>query len=163
MFIFTIAELPLTKLIKMPVAIKKAIPADVNLIAPLFDAYRIFYQQVPNEKAAAVFLQERLTNGESVIFIAFINGFAAGFCQLYPIFSSVGLQRTWLLNDLFVSEKYRGIGLATALLQQAKTFGTETGAQWLLLQTAVDNITAQYVYVKNGWKKVNDLFYELPL
>jgi GNAT superfamily N-acetyltransferase len=147
----------------MPVQIKKAAAEDVKLIAPLFDAYRIFYNQPGDEKAAAVFLQDRLTNNESVIFIAFTDDIAVGFCQLFPIFSSVGLQRTWLLNDLYVHENARGKGVAAALLQQAKEFGTTTNARWLLLQTGADNFTAQSVYEKNGWKRVGDYFYELPL
>jgi GNAT superfamily N-acetyltransferase len=147
----------------MPVQIKKAAAEDVKLIAPLFDAYRVFYNQPSNEKAAAVFLQNRLTNNESVIFIAFADDIAVGFCQLFPIFSSVGLQRTWLLNDLYVNENARGKGVAAALLQQAKEFGIATDARWLLLQTGADNFRAQSVYEKNGWKRVGDFFYELAL
>ncbi len=147
----------------MLVEIKKAIPEDVKYAAPLFDAYRMFYKQPSNIKAATDFLLERLTNNESVIFIAFTGGNAVGLCQLYPIFSSVGLQRTWLLNDLYVDANARGQGIAAALLQQAKEFGMETNARWLLLQTGANNVTAQSVYEKNGWKRVEDYFYELGL
>ncbi|MGC4103979.1 N-acetyltransferase family protein [Ferruginibacter sp.] len=147
----------------MPVEIRKALTADVKLVTPLFDAYRVFYQQPSNVQAAADFLQQRLDNAESVIFIAMVDGVAAGFCQLFPIFSSVGLKRTWLLNDLYVNETARGKGVASALLQQAKEWGLETNSRWLLLQTGADNITAQSVYEKNGWKRVGDYFYELPL
>ena len=147
----------------MPVEIKIALVKDVKQIAPLFDAYRMFYKQAPNEKAAADFLSARLMNNESTIFIAYIDGIAVGFCQLFPIFSSVGLKRAWLLNDLYVNEEARGKGVAAALLQQAKKFGIETNAGWLMLQTGADNITAQSVYEKNGWNRVGDYFYELPL
>jgi GNAT superfamily N-acetyltransferase len=147
----------------MPVEIKKASIEDVNQIAPLFDAYRVFYKQPSDIKAATDFLQQRLSNQESVIFIASIDGNAAGFCQLFPIFSSVGLKRAWLLNDLYVNEEARGKGIATALLEQAKEYGLETNARWLMLQTAADNIAAQSVYEKNGWNRVGDYFYELPL
>jgi GNAT superfamily N-acetyltransferase len=147
----------------MPVEIKNASIGDVNQIAPLFDAYRVFYKQPSDIKAAADFLQQRLSNQESVIFIASIDGNTVGFCQLFPIFSSVGLKRAWLLNDLYVNEAARGKGIAAALLQQAKEFGIETNARWLMLQTGADNITAQSVYEKNGWNRVEDYFYELPL
>ncbi len=153
----------ITKLSKMLVEIKKATLEDVKFAAPLFDAYRLFYKQPSNIEAATDFLQERITNNESVIFIAFADGNAVGFCQLYPIFSSVGLQRTWLLNDLYVDANARGQGIAAALLEQAKDFGIETNARWLLLQTGADNVTAQSVYEKNGWKRVEDYFYELGL
>jgi GNAT superfamily N-acetyltransferase len=147
----------------MPLQITKATIQDVNIIAPLFDAYRIFYKQASNIAAAQQFLTERLANNESVIYIALKDGVAVGFCQLFPIFSSVGLKRTWLLNDLYVAATARGGGVATALLAQAKQFGIDTNARWLLLQTTADNTTAQSVYEKNGWVKLSDYFYELGL
>jgi ribosomal protein S18 acetylase RimI-like enzyme len=147
----------------MLVEIKKALLEDVKYAVPLFDAYRMFYKQPSNIEASTGFLQERLTNNESVIFIAFADGNAVGFCQLYPVFSSVGLQRTWLLNDLYVDANARGRGIAAALLQHAKQFGMQTSARWLLLQTGANNFTAQSVYEKNGWKRVEDYFYELGL
>jgi GNAT superfamily N-acetyltransferase len=147
----------------MLVQIKKATKEDIISIAPLFDAYRIFYKQPSDIVAATAFLQERIHHNESVIFMALLNGITVGFCQLFPIFSSVGLQRTWLLNDLYVHEDARGKGVAATLLQYAKEWGMQTKARWLLLQTGADNTTAQSVYEKNGWKKVDDFFYELPL
>lgn len=147
----------------MSLQIKKAAVEDVSALAVLFNSYRVFYKQASDINAAGNFLSERLQRNESVIFMAALDGAAIGFCQLYPIFSSVGLQRTWLLNDLFVSEAARGKGVAAALLQKAKEFGIETNARWLLLQTGADNSTAQLVYEKNGWQRVTDLFYELPL
>src|SRR5438445_11335046 len=114
----------------MPVEIKKALLQDVKQIAPLFDAYRVFYKQASDVDAAADFLQQRLSNNESVIFIGFVNDIAVGFCQLFPIFSSVGLKRAWLLNDLYVNEAARGKGIAAALLKQAKKFGMENDARW---------------------------------
>jgi GNAT superfamily N-acetyltransferase len=73
------------------------------------------------------------------------------------------MQRTWLLNDLFVSETARGRGAATALLIAAKDFGKKTNSKWLLLQTQTDNFTAQKVYEKNGWIKESDFFYRADL
>ncbi len=68
-------------------------------IAPLFDGYRQFYGQKTDLKAAHDFLEERLKKGESVIFFIKINGEAAGFTQLFPIFSSVSMERSWLLYN----------------------------------------------------------------
>ena len=147
----------------MSVEIKKAGIENIPDAVPLFDGYRIFYKQSSDEKAAADFLQERISKDESVVFLAYVNKIPVGFCQLYPLFSSVGLQRTWLLNDLYVHENARGQGVAAALLQKAKEFGTETNARWLMLETAADNFTAQSVYEKNGWKKSEGFFYEMKL
>jgi GNAT superfamily N-acetyltransferase len=152
-----------TKLHKMSLQIKRAIESDIWAIVPLFDAYRVFYKKDSDIVAATKFLTDRIQKDESVIYIAETEGVAVGFCQLYPIFSSANLKRTWLLNDLYVAESARGKGVATALLQAAKAFGWDTEAKWLLLQTGADNKTAQSVYEKNGWQRVTDFFYEMPL
>jgi GNAT superfamily N-acetyltransferase len=147
----------------MPLEISKATPEDVAAIAPLFDSYRMFYKQTSDITAAINFLMERIEKNQSVIFVAEESNEVVGFCQLFPIFTSVGLQRTWLLNDLFVTENARGKGVATALLKRAEAFGKETLSKWLLLQTTADNKTAHSIYEKNGWLKLSDYFYELPL
>lgn len=143
--------------------IKRVTKEDVAMVALLFDAYRCFYQQPSNLPAAFEFLDQRISNNESVIFLAILENEAVGFAQLYPVFSSVSLRSAWLLNDLYVAEHARKQGIGEALLQQAKQFGMETRAKYILLQTADDNYTAQSVYEKNGWIKMHDFFYEYPL
>ena len=135
----------------------------LNELAPLFDAYRVWYHQTSDIESAKVFLRDRIQNNESVIFIAYDENSAVGFTQLYPIFTSVGMQRAWLLNDLFVHDSARGKGIATQLLEAAKQHGRNTEAKWLMLQTGNDNYTAQALYQKDGWQKVRDIFYEYAL
>ncbi len=147
----------------MPLDIKKVTLSDVSSVALLFDAYRVFYHQQSNLPAAFDFLQQRVSNNESAIFIAVMENEPVGFVQLYPVFSSVQMKKSWILNDLFVAEAARNQGVGEALLQQAKQFARETGAAYLLLQTASDNYRAQSVYEKNGWLKAPDFFYEFPL
>jgi|SRR5215831_1599050 len=147
----------------MNIEICKASLADVETIAPLFDSYRMFYQQASDEKSALQFISERLKQNESVIFIAFIRDKAVGFVQLYPIFSSVSMKRAWLLNDLYIHVSARNKGVATALLDAAKEFGKSTNSKWIMLQTANDNYSAQALYKKNGWRKETDLFYVFDL
>lgn len=143
--------------------IKRVTKDDVSAVALLFDAYRGFYQQPSNLPAAFDFLEQRIAKDESVIFLAILKGEAVGFVQLYPIFSSVQMKAAWLLNDLFVTDAARRQGVGEALLQQAKQFGRETNAAFLLLQTADDNYRAQSVYEKSGWIRTQDFFYEYPL
>lgn len=95
--------------------------------------------------------------------MALVAGEVVGFVQLYPIYSSLGMQRAWLLNDLFVTEKSRKQGIAKSLLAAAKNLGLETNARYLMLQTAYNNFNAQALYKGNGWIKQTDFFYELPL
>ena len=139
--------------------IRRVKKKDVEKLSVLFDKYRVFYKQSSDIDNAKSFLKKRMKRKESVIFVAEERKELIGFTQLFPIFSSVSMKRTWLLNDLYVNEKARGIGAATKLLEAAKQFGIETGSKWLLLQTAADNFTAQKMYEKNGWVKETDFFY----
>ena len=128
--------------------IRAAKKKDLEQLSILFDKYRIFYKQMSDVKGSKEFLRKRMKRKESVIFVAEERKQLIGFTQLFPIFSSVSMKRTWLLNDLFVNESSRGKGAAPALLNAAKEFGAETNSKWLLLQTASDNSTAQKVYEK---------------
>ncbi|MCZ6593299.1 MAG: GNAT family N-acetyltransferase [Bacteroidetes bacterium] len=122
-------------------------------LVPLFDGYRIFYRQASNQDAVKNFLEERFQKKDSVIFIALDDeGNGLGFTQLYPSFSSVFMQRVYILNDLFVSEKARGQGIGEALIEYAKQFAREMGSKGLTLETAIDN-PAQNLYKRLGWVK----------
>jgi len=147
----------------MALDVKRVTAADVSSVALLFDAYRVFYSQSSSLQGAFDFLEQRIANNESAVFLALMNNEPVGFVQLYPVFSSVQMKKAWILNDLFVTESARNNGIGEALLQQAIQFGRETGAAYLLLQTASDNYRAQSVYEKNGWIKAQDFFYEYPL
>jgi GNAT superfamily N-acetyltransferase len=133
---------------------------ELNDLIPLFDDYRVFYGQVSDRAGAEKFLSERLQLNDSVIFMAFEGEAALGFTQLYPIFTSVGMKRSWLLNDLFVTPAARKKGIATLLLERAKKHGRDSASGWLLLSTGVANTSAQSLYENNGWQRVNDFYYE---
>jgi GNAT superfamily N-acetyltransferase len=146
-------------------AIIRATVADTDDLAPLFDAYRVFYGQPADLDLARSFLLERLRTGESVVFIARdAVGAAVGFTQLYPSFSSSGCARIFILNDLFVAPQARKRGIGLALLRTAADLGRSAGAIRLTLLTAVENHTAQSLYQAAGWRR-SDAFltYNLPL
>jgi GNAT superfamily N-acetyltransferase len=143
--------------------LRTATIGDLEPLAILFDGYRIFYKQHSDIEGAKKFLRERIEKEESVIFVAEEENELLGFTQLFPLYSSVGMKRTWLLNDLYVAANARKRGVAASLLQKAKEFGVITNSRWLLLQTSADNFTAQSVYESNGWQRVTDFFYEMPL
>jgi GNAT superfamily N-acetyltransferase len=120
----------------MEVTIRRATADDIEGIAKLFDAYRVFFGQDSNLSLAQEFLEDRLSNSEFVIFCAHTSdGRCAGFAQLYPRFSSVSAELIWILNDLFVSESVRGMGIGTKLLSEIEAFGKKTRAKGILLAT----------------------------
>jgi len=139
--------------------------AHLDGLAVLFDAYRVFYRTPSDLEAARRFLNDRLTNGDSVILVAKLPGAdgLAGFTQLYPTFSSVRMRRVWTLNDLFVAEHARGQGVARALMEAARLFAVSTGAAGIELATERTNTSAQALYDALGYEQDSFLHYALTL
>ncbi|MCF6411710.1 GNAT family N-acetyltransferase [Pseudalkalibacillus salsuginis] len=140
----------------------KATLKELDKVAALFDKYRVFYGKPSDYEAGKAFLKERLEKEESVIYLALDKDesmTAIGFVQLYPIFSSVGLKRQWLLNDLYVDKRSRRQGIGEKLLSKAKELSYQSGSAGILLETAEDNISAQQLYEKVGYKKDIEHFY----
>jgi GNAT superfamily N-acetyltransferase len=131
----------------------KASLEDVPLVAPLFDAYRVFYGQPSDLKLAETFLCDRLKAGESVIFFCRCSSSNSviGLTQLYPAFSSVTAGRIWILNDLFVCPTARRLGVARMLVQAAHNHAYETRAVRVVLSTAHTNEAAQALYESLGY------------
>jgi len=133
--------------------LRRAVPDDVDALAPLFDAYRRFYEQPGDVARASAFLHARLERGESVIFVAEAEGAAVGFCQLYPTWCSVAAAPIFVLYDLFVDAGERRAGVGRALMLAAQAFGREAGAVRLDLTTARANARAQALYESLGWER----------
>jgi ribosomal protein S18 acetylase RimI-like enzyme len=145
-------------------SVRRAGPADLDAVARLFDLYRQFQKQASDPAGARAFIGERVERGESVIFLAEDANGALGFAQLFPSFSSVGMTRTFTLNDLYVTIEARGRGVATALLDAAAEFADGEGASRLILLVATDNAAAEALYVREGWRREDSFFiYLLPL
>lgn len=142
--------------------IYRATAAQLELLVPLFDGYRVFYKQASDYEAARLFLGARLAQNDTVIFLAELGGKAVGFTQLFPSFSSVSVKQLWILNDLFVAPEVRRGGVARALLERARDYALETQAKGLVLSTEIDSKSAQSLYEALGWRRI-DAFYTYQL
>ncbi len=154
-------------------AIRTATLADLEALAPLFDAYRQFYEMPADIPLAKRYLGERLSRDESVILLAQPSTDMAnstpdatlawsapsanseqvllGFCQLYPTFCSVEAKPTYTLYDLYVTPGARGLGAARALMLAAEDQALSAGKARLDLSTARNNHSAQRLYESMGW------------
>ncbi len=149
----------------MALTVRQATQSDLPQLSILFDQYRTFYQQPSDVKKANAFLTERLLKDQSTIFVALDTGETLlGFVQLYPIFSSVSAQSSLLLNDLFVHQDARKLGVGRALMDAAKELAHQQGDVWIMLQTTRENQPAQRLYESLGYQKDNQcLYYYLPI
>ena len=137
--------------------IKQINLSDSHLVIDLFNKYRVFYKQESDKKLASKFISDRLKKSESIIFVALIpdNGqiIPAGFTQLYPKYSSVRATKNWILNDLYVDAEFRKQGIGESLVKAAMEFAKGRDANFVQLETAKDNYTAQKLYEAMGFKK----------
>ncbi len=132
--------------------IRTATIADIEQLAPLFDAYRQFYEQQPDLVLAQNYITERLKNNESVVLVASNpNGRLIGFCQLYPSFCSVVAKPIYSLYDLYVATTERRSGAGRLLLRAAEELAAQNGKIRMDLTTARTNKTAQSLYESLDW------------
>jgi ribosomal protein S18 acetylase RimI-like enzyme len=140
------------------ISIRLAQPEDLDALAPLFDAYRQFYQQKADLALAATFIGQRLRNHESILLLAEDEQQnAIGFCQLYPTFCSVAAAPIHVLYDLFVTPAARQSGAGKALLLAAEQQARQAGSARMDLTTAKTNLAAQSLYRSLGWVR-DDVF-----
>ena len=141
-------------------SIRKATINDLDMLANMFDKYRIFYRKPSDVNAAKTFLSERIERNESEIFVSIEeDGKYSGFVQLYPLFSSTRMKRLWLLNDLFVEKEYRGRGISKALIDRSKQLCKETNACSLTLETQKSNVIGNNLYPRMGFVLEEENFY----
>jgi len=144
------------------IRVVEATADDLEAVARLFDAYRVFYRQAPDLAGARAFIGERFKRHDSVIFLARRGEDSAGFTQLYPSLSSVSMRPIWILNDLFVAADARGSGVGRKLMDRARDFARLSGAVRLELTTERTNTVAQSLYSAVGYAR-DDVFYKYIL
>ena len=145
--------------------IVKSTEKHLDQLVDIFEEYRQFcgFKQSPNETKA--FLKKLICNEESIIFIALEpdTDRVMGFVNLYPSYSSLALQRLWILNDLGVSSCYRGKGVSKALIQKVQAFAEETNAIRIELKTGVNNVIARRLYQSMDFTIDSDnVYYRVP-
>jgi GNAT superfamily N-acetyltransferase len=79
----------------------------------------------PRDRAKALFGERQLA--EAVV--AVLNGDAVGFALYYPTYSTVLGREGIHLEDLYVSDQYRGLGIGQILLQHLAELANRRGAE----------------------------------
>lgn len=143
--------------------------SDAELLVPVFDAYRQFYEQASDEAGALHYLEARLAAGDCFGVVAVDDtdqapgqaaAKAGGFGLVYPTFSSVRMKPVWVLNDFYVVPDERSSGLAARLMVRLFALAEERGIGQISLITHETNTRAQAHYRKMGWKQSEFLRFE---
>ena len=136
------------------ITIRQAKENDVDALVEIVRKYREF-QGITVQDFCEIkeFIGERIKKSESTILIAIseASGSIVGFVQLYPVFSTVSLQKQWLLNDFYVNDEERNNGIGSALMEAVKEYFRGT-AKGFILVTHKTNTGAKRFYERHGWK-----------
>jgi hypothetical protein len=107
--------------------IRLASSIDLEPLSLLFDQYRQQLHQASDYRACHAFLNHRLAENDSMIFVSFKEDEMMGFIQLYPSFSSLRLAPVWYLEDVFVSPQDQQLDIISQMYQKAQALAQSTG------------------------------------
>ncbi|MFC6293595.1 GNAT family N-acetyltransferase [Macrococcus epidermidis] len=125
---------------------------DLEQVSGLLNNYRIFYGKESDIESCTKFIKDRYVSNESKIFVADNGEELVGFVQIYPVFSTVSLQRAYILNDLYVSSNSRTGGVGRQLIEKTFEYARKNNARYVTLETGIDNTKAQSLYKKMDMK-----------
>ncbi len=149
----------------MEVHIKLCNLRHIDAAVDLFEQYRQFYGMPADYDGAHKFLNDRLRNNDSVFLLAVDEeDRPLGFTQLYPMFSSTRMMELWVLNDLFVLQEARHMGVGRRLMNAARHWASHRNVKVLALSTQKENASAKRLYESLGYELDTEFdHYELTL
>ena len=137
---------------KPTVSIRLAQPQDAALIKQMIVDLAGFQNHSEDVRTSAALIQAQMAQQKPPFecLIAEVGGHAAGFALFYAIYSTWEGREGLYLEDLFVSQQHRGLGLGKRLLSAladiARTRGC-TRVDWMVQD---DNQGAQNFYANFG-------------
>jgi GNAT superfamily N-acetyltransferase len=135
------------------VSISRVALADLDDLLPLVRGYCEFYEVAPTDEDLRALSRALIEDPEHEglqLLARDSEGRAVGFATVYWSWSTTAACRIGVMNDLFVSESARGLGLADRLIEACRGECARRGARHLAWQTAPDNLRAQAVYDRVG-------------
>ena len=148
----------------MTIKIIRANQKHIKDVSILFDLYRQFYKYKKDINKSQNYINERIKNNDSIIFLGLHNENVVGFVQLYKTFDSLNLNKKLVLYDLYVLKEYRKLGIGSKLMNESKGFAIENKYISIELSTSKQNLNAQKLYESLDYIRDKEYYsYELNL
>jgi len=144
----------------------KASQKYLDQLISVVEEYRLFCGSSSSPDETRKFFSNLIDSEASTIFIAIDDSTDTimGFVNLYPSYSTLALKRLWILNDLGVSTRFRGQGIAKALIEKVISFAKSTDSVRIELKTNITNDKAQSLYKDLGFEVDRDnIYYRVPI
>jgi GNAT superfamily N-acetyltransferase len=146
-----------------PVRIEPVAARQLDPLLPLIAAYQRFYEveEIDTERNRSYFSRFTEPSEEGLLLGAWIEDDPVGFACLYWHKSSLSAGDTVLMNDLYVEEGQRGLGVGRKLIEASAKVTRERGVEILEWATAPDNERAQRLYDSFGAERSEWVEYSL--
>ncbi|MEW8364373.1 MAG: GNAT family N-acetyltransferase [Candidatus Thiodiazotropha sp.] len=132
--------------------IRQATAADIDTLSALLDQlFSIEQDFTPDRGKQRVGLEELLAAPDAYPVVAEDEGRVVGMATLQVLISTAEGGRCGLIEDLVVSESYRGRGIGRALMDHLIRWADKKGLTRLQLLADRDNQPALAFYKKQGW------------
>jgi len=130
------------------VSVERVNPDNFDEVLPLIGLYQSFYGKICNIEQNRKFFGQFLTcDTRGIQFCARQDGHrVVGFVTLYFQFSSLKPGTMCVLNDLYVDESSRSMGIAKKLINHSWQYASENGFDSINWVTATENKAAQKLY-----------------
>lgn len=146
------------------ITIRKAEKADIQTIEELYaelEKDAVYYQPehfVMSENGSrAKYTGDILESDTQIMLVAEDSGSVIGFAhvtlQKAKAFPCLKPQCNSYLQDLVVTEKYRSKGIGTMLIDAAKQYSIDSGAEFMRTQVFPMNEDGMRFYIRNGFSK----------
>jgi len=148
---------------KNSLRIERADVIDLPVLMPMLRAYCDFYEVDPRDDRLIALSRALIDDpgqGEQAI-ARDSEGKSLGFATVYWTWQTLYAARVGVLNDLYVVEDARGLGVGRALIEHCRGLCRKRGAAKLVWETAPDNATAQRLYDGIGAESSTWLAYEI--
>jgi ribosomal protein S18 acetylase RimI-like enzyme len=122
-------------------------PDELEAALPLIAGYQRFYRAEQDDERNRRFFARFVEPSDLGLLLgAWAEGRLVGFATLYWTHSSTRASDIALMNDLYVDETARGLGVGRALIEACGDAAQQRGSAVLEWYTATDNRTAQRLY-----------------
>ncbi len=137
----------------MRVTLTEAGRSDIDTLLGLMKDYYV-YDHIPYDPRASRAALEELMGDHSLgrVWVIRSGRETAGYCVLTLWYSLEFRGRAAFIDELFIKEGYRGMGIGTRALGFLKETATALGMKALRLEVERKNVSARRLYEKAGFE-----------
>lgn len=142
------------KLMNREVTVRSATNADLGrMTAMLSELFTIESDFSPDVRRQRQGLAGLMASNDATLLVAEIDREIIGMCTLQPLISTAEGGTVGLVEDLIITDKWRGKGVGSLLLDAIEQAARRQNMSRLQLLTDLDNASALDFYAKHDWQQ----------